>query len=41
MVTLAKYLFGIVLALIALALAHIDPALAQEAEAAAEPAAPN
>jgi Amt family ammonium transporter len=40
MVTLAKYLFGIVLALIALALAHIDPALAQEAEAAAEPAAP-
>jgi ammonium transporter, Amt family len=40
MVTLAKYLFGIVLALIAFALAHIDPALAQEAEAAAEPAAP-
>src|SRR4029079_17820077 len=36
----AKYLFGIVLALIALALAHIDPALAQEAEAAAAPAAP-
>jgi Amt family ammonium transporter len=40
MVTLAKYLFGFVLALIALALAHIDPALAQEAEAAAEEAAP-
>ena len=38
MVTLAKYLFGFVLALIALALAHIDPALAQEAEAAAEAA---
>jgi Amt family ammonium transporter len=40
MVTLAKYSFGIVLALIALALAHVDPALAQEAEAAAEEAAP-
>jgi Amt family ammonium transporter len=38
MVTLAKYLFGIVLALVALAIAHIDPALAQEAEAAAPPA---
>jgi ammonium transporter, Amt family len=38
MVTLAKYLFGIVLALVALAIAHIDPALAQEAEATAPPA---
>jgi ammonium transporter, Amt family len=36
----AKYVFGAVVALAALALAHIDPALAQEAEAAAEPAAP-
>jgi ammonium transporter, Amt family len=36
----AKYAFGAVAALAALALAHIDPALAQEAEAAAEPAAP-
>ena len=31
----AKYVFGAVVALAALALAHIDPALAQEAEAAA------
>ena len=38
--TLVKYLFGIALALVALAIAHIDPALAQEAEAAAEEAAP-
>ena len=38
--TLAKYLFGAVAALAVLALFHIDPALAQEAEAAAEPAAP-
>ncbi len=37
---LAKYVFGAVAALAALALAHIDPALAQEAEAAATPAAP-
>jgi Amt family ammonium transporter len=37
---LAKYLFGAVAALAVLALFHIDPALAQEAEAAAEPAAP-
>jgi len=36
----AKYVFGAVVALAALALAHIDPALAQEAEAAATPAAP-
>jgi Amt family ammonium transporter len=36
----AKYVFGAVVALAALSLAHIDPALAQEAEAAAEPAAP-
>ena len=36
----AKYVFGAVVALAALALAHIDPALAQEAEAAAQPAAP-
>jgi Amt family ammonium transporter len=36
----AKYAFGAVVALAALALAHIDPALAQEAEAAAQPAAP-
>jgi Amt family ammonium transporter len=35
-----KYVFGAVVALAALSLAHIDPALAQEAEAAAEPAAP-
>ena len=35
----AKYVFGAVVALAALALAHIDPALAQEAEAAAQPAA--
>jgi Amt family ammonium transporter len=39
MVTLAKYLFGVVAALAVLALFHIDPALAQEAaEAAAEEA---
>ena len=31
MVTLAKYLFGVVAALIVLALYHIDPAFAQEA----------
>ena len=36
----AKYVFGAVVALAALALAHIDPALAQDAEAAATPAAP-
>ena len=39
--TRAKYLFGVVLALAALVLAYMDPALAQEAaEAAAEPAKP-
>ena len=38
--TLAKYLFGAVAALAVLTLFLIDPALAQEAEAAAEPAAP-
>jgi len=39
MTTLAKYLFGVVAALIVLALYHIDPALAQEApEAIAEAA---
>ena len=37
----AKHVFGAVVALAALALAHIDPALAQEAEAAATPAAPS
>jgi Amt family ammonium transporter len=36
----AKYVFGAVVALAALALAHIDPALAQDAEAAATPAVP-
>ena len=37
----AKYVFGAVVALAVLALAHIDPALAQEAaQAAATPAAP-
>jgi ammonium transporter, Amt family len=34
MVTLAKYLLGVVAALVVLATYHIDPALAQEAEAA-------
>jgi Amt family ammonium transporter len=38
MVTLTRFLFGVVAALVALLLAHIDPALAQEA--AAEAAAP-
>jgi Amt family ammonium transporter len=38
--TLAKYLFGAVAALAVLTLFLIDPALAQEAEAAAEPAKP-
>ena len=39
MTTLAKYLFGVVAALVLLALYHIDPALAQEApEAMAEAA---
>ena len=37
--TLAKYLFGVVAALILLALYHIDPALAQEAPEAAAAAA--
>jgi len=38
--TLAKYLFGAVAALAVLALFHIDPALAQEAAEATEPAKP-
>jgi len=38
MATLAKYLFGVAAALAVLALFYIDPALAQEAEAAAEEA---
>jgi ammonium transporter, Amt family len=38
--TLAKYLFGAVAALAVLTLFLIDPALAQEAEASAEPAKP-
>ncbi len=40
MVTLMKFLFGVVAALAVLILAHIDPALAQEAAAEAAPAAP-
>jgi Amt family ammonium transporter len=40
MVTLAKYLFGLVAALAVLALFHIDPALAQEAAEAAETTPP-
>jgi Amt family ammonium transporter len=40
MVTLAKYLFGVVAALAVLALFHIDPALAQEAAEAAETTPP-
>jgi ammonium transporter, Amt family len=40
MVTLAKYLLGVVAALAVFALFHVDLALAQEAEAAAEAAAP-
>src|SRR5213595_2247642 len=40
MSTLMKFLFGVVAALAALILAHIDPALAQEAAAEAAPAAP-
>jgi ammonium transporter, Amt family len=39
MVTLTRFLFGVVAALVALLLAHIDPALAQEAAAEAAPAA--
>jgi len=38
--TLAKYLFGAVAALAVLALFHVDPALAQEAAEATEPAKP-
>ncbi len=38
--TLAKYLFGAIAALAVLALFHIDPALAQEAAEATEPAKP-
>ena len=40
MSTLMKFLFGVVAALAVLILAHIDPALAQEAAAEAAPAAP-
>jgi Amt family ammonium transporter len=40
MVTLAKYVSGALLALAALALAHVDPALAQEAAEGAAEAAP-
>jgi Amt family ammonium transporter len=40
MSTLMKFLFGVVAALAVLILAHIDPALAQEAAAEAPPAAP-
>jgi Amt family ammonium transporter len=39
MVTLTRFLFGVVAALAALLLAHFDPALAQEAAAEAAPAA--
>jgi Amt family ammonium transporter len=39
MVTLTRFLFGVVAALAALLLAHFDPALAQEAAAPAAPAA--
>ena len=40
MSTLMKFLFGVVAALAVLILAHVDPALAQEAAAEAAPAAP-
>jgi Amt family ammonium transporter len=40
MVTLTRYLFGVVAALVVLLLTHLDPALAQEAAEAAAEAAP-
>jgi Amt family ammonium transporter len=40
MVTLTRYLFGVVAALVVLLLTHLDPALAQEAAAEAAPAVP-
>ena len=40
MVTLTRFLFGVVAALAALLLAHFDPALAQEAAAEAAPVSP-
>src|SRR5512143_4095150 len=40
MSTLMKFLFGVVAALAVLILAHVDPALAQEAAAEAAPPAP-